>query len=144
MFWVVDDELWIEKTPLQAFRDALGEVNYAKSDSITFAQAHFRVWKNWCAKHGYNVGDESFMYQPRGRVSYSPKSNMFELVIDPCLIGSKHEARILKECGISRKDTRILKQSGDQNLHYICKTCRPDVFDSKRREKYGILENEQK
>lgn len=134
MFWVVNDDLWLEKTSLDEFKKILGTSFYERG-TITFRQAHLATWHRWCKKRGYEPGEKHFMYYPRGRTSYFPKTKKFELVIDPCLLNTGHVDNVLSECGISRNNSRIVTQSGDQSLHYICHKCKPDFFDNQGRFK---------
>ena len=133
MFWVVDNNLWLEKTSLDVFRKNMK--SFHTRNVITFRQAHVQSWLNWCRKYGYDPNEKDFMYHPRGRTSYFTKTNRFELVIDPCLIKSDHVDVILEECGINRSNTKIVTQSDDQTLHYVCHKCRPDIFDKKGKVK---------
>jgi hypothetical protein len=137
MFWVVDNNLWLEKTPLDLFRNSMS--NFNQRSVITFREAHFRTWGKWCAKYQYNQKEEHFMYHPRGRVSYFPRVDKYELVIDPCLINSDFVDIILEECGITRDNTSIVIQSDDQTLHYICHKCRPEIFNDKRSLKPDVV-----
>ena len=133
MFWDVNNNLWLKKVSLDDFRHKL-KGSFNMRSVITYPEAHFKVWPDWCNEFGYNPGEEHFMYHPRGRISYFPRINMFELVIDPCLINNTDLVdRILSECGITREKTRIVTQSDDQSLHYICHICKPSLFDNKGR-----------
>jgi len=133
MFWDVNDSLWLKKVSLDDFRHKL-KSSFNMRSVITYPEAHFKVWTNWCGEFGHNPGEEHFMYHPRGRISYFPRINKFELVIDPCLINNADLVdRILNECGITRDNTRIVTQSDDQSLHYVCHKCKPSSFDDKGR-----------
>ena len=133
MFWDVSDNLWLKKVSLDDLRSKL-KSSFNMRSVITYPEAHFKVWANWCIEFRHNQGEEHFMYHPRGRISYFPRINKFELVIDPCLINNTELVdRILNECGITRDNTRIVTQSDDQSLHYICYKCKPSSFDEKGR-----------
>ena len=58
MFWVVNQELWSKKVPLETFRMKLGNTFNLRS-VITYPEAHFKVWINWCRDYGYNPGEEN-------------------------------------------------------------------------------------
>jgi|GEM_PF-4466108 len=133
MFWYVINDLWQKKVPLSFFRDKLKN-NFQMRSVITYPEAHFKVWAKWCAEYGYNPDEKHFMYHPRGRISYFPRINKFELVIDPCLINNTSLVdNILSDCGINRENTKIVTQSDDQSLHYVCHKCKPASFDDKGR-----------
>jgi len=124
-----------EKESLADFQTRLSD-SFFQRNVITYREAHFRTWHKWCAEYGYDQKEEHFMYHPRGRVSYFPPTNDFELVIDPCLLDEDSMVdRILSECGISRENTNIVTQSDDQSLHYVCHKCEPQSFDNKGRYK---------
>ena len=130
MFWVVDGDLWIKTESLSSYKERMGATFHRRS-TITYSGAHVREWAEWCDEYGLADHPESFMYYPRGRISYFIRSNIFELVIDPCLItDTKLVDRILSTCGIKRENTEVVTQSSDQSLHYICIKCRPDLFDA--------------
>ena len=133
MFWDVHNDLWLKKVPLEDFKTKLKSTFNMRS-VITYPEAHFKVWTRWCEEFGYNPGEEHFMYHPRGRISFFPRINKFELVIDPCLINNATLVdQILNECGIDRENTIIVTQSDDQSLHYVCHKCKPWAFDEKGR-----------
>ena len=133
MFWVVNNVLWIKKTSLDDFRQKM-KTSFNQRRVITYSDAHFRTWHNWCDEYCYDRREKHFMYHPRGRISYFPRLNKFELVIDPCLLDDNNLIdNILDECGISRENTMIVSQSDDQSLHYICHKCTPELFDNEGR-----------
>jgi len=133
MFWDVNQSLWLKTVSLESFRLKMGS-SFTLRSVITYPDAHFKVWANWCKEYGYNPGEEHFMYHPRGRISYFPRISTFELVIDPCLVNNANLVdKILSDCGINRENTRIVTQSDDQSLHYICHKCSPSSFDDKGR-----------
>ena len=133
MFWDVNNNLWLKRVSLEDFRNKMGS-RFNLRSVITYPEAHFKVWTNWCLEFGYNQDEEHFMYHPRGRISYFPRTNMFELVIDPCLINNTSlVVQILNECGINRENTMLVTQSDDQSLHYVCHKCEPKSFDDKGR-----------
>jgi len=129
MFWVVNNDLWLRKTPLDDFRKTLKD-NFKQRKTITYRQAHVVKWTSWCKEFDYDQREEHFMYHPRGRISYFPGSDKFELVIDPCLKDNTSLVdKILDECGLNRENTFLVTQSDDQSLHYVCHKCKPESFD---------------
>ena len=131
MFWVVNGKLWIKTESLSYYKQKMG-ATYHRRSTITYSGAHVRDWISWCNEFGLDPYPESFMYYPRGRISYFIRSNTFELVIDPCLVSDDvFIDKILSDCGITRENTDIVTQSADQTLHYICKDCQPQLFNSK-------------
>jgi len=129
MFWFVNGELWLKTISLDELRKEM-KFKFTQRNVITYPDAHFKVWVNWCEEYGTSEKYKHFMYYPRGRISHFPKSNRYELVIDSCLIANAPLVDgILSECGISRNNTNIVTQSDDKSKHYICHRCRPELFD---------------
>jgi hypothetical protein len=109
IFWVVDEKLVIDSTPLSR-AEAYGDFKIHAGD-------HYAVWSRLQQARAVPA-EMTYEEPPRGRITYNMKTRRFTLLADKCILKNKAMIRtILLQSNLPRK-TEL-----DSDLHYRCPRC---------------------
>lgn len=109
IFWLVDDQLLIEMTPLRAAEPY--------GNCLTHPSSHIGVWQRY-QQSGRVPVDMDYEEQPRGRVIYDRVAEAFTVLADQCILKRKAWIERIKKTLRLPKDLTVRTDP-----HYKCFRC---------------------
>jgi hypothetical protein len=109
IFWLVNNKLVIDSSPLDQAEPY--------GDHVGHAASHIDVWAQF-QQVGKAPRESEYEEYPRGRVMYHPASGEFTILADPCILVRKDLiAEIMKALHLPKK-TKL-----GSDPHYRCFAC---------------------